>query len=122
MDVTPLITSDAKVIQSYAGSVFKVSGDVYAHPVLVYPDRVLAWDVPKDFAQLQLSDFQNLDVDVVLLGTGEVMRFLSVSLRNALREVGVAVEVMDTPAACRTYNVLLAEGRAVVAAMYPVHH
>lgn len=72
-----------------------------------------------------LEDFEGLiaradEIDVVLLGCGAQMAFMEPGLKNALRDQGLAVDVMNTGAACRTYNVLMAEGRRVVAALMPV--
>ena len=58
-----------------------------------------------------------LDCPIVLLGTGARQRFPATQLLRPLLERGVGVEVMDSFAACRTYNILMAEGRAVVAAL-----
>jgi len=58
-----------------------------------------------------------LEPEVVLLGTGARQRFPHPRLTRALTDARIGVEVMDTPAACRTYNILMAEGRRVVAAL-----
>lgn len=123
MDVTPLLKPGQQIIQSYAGGGFRVSGQAYQGAILVWPEETKVWPVSA-FADLQLSDFSPLYEydplpDVVLLGTGKTQEFLLPALRQALREKGLVIEVMDTGAACRTYNVLLAEGRRVVAAMLP---
>ena len=55
--------------------------------------------------------------EIVLLGTGTKFVFPEPALLAPLRKAGIGVEVMDTPAACRTYNILLGEGRDVVAAL-----
>ena len=55
--------------------------------------------------------------EIVLIGTGEALRFPEPQLLAPLYKAGIGVEVMDTPAACRTYNILLGEGRNVVAAL-----
>lgn len=120
MDVTPLVKQGAQIIQSYKGGVFKVSGEVYEGAVLVTPDETHSWDVSGGFDALSLDDFTDIDAEVVLLGTGARMQFLKPDLRKALKAQGLAVEVMDTAAACRTYNVLMAEGRQVIAALLPV--
>jgi uncharacterized protein len=87
--------------------------------LLVCPDRpVSAWDVG-GFASLRREDFEavaELAPEVVLLGTGERQRFVAPSLMAPLARRGVGVECMTTAAACRTYNILMAEGRRVVAA------
>ncbi len=123
MDVTPLLQSGQQIIQSYAGSGFRVSGVAYAGAVLVWPDHTENWAFT-DFGQLRVDDFAPVFTrdplpDVVLLGTGKTQQFLLPALRQELRAKGLVIEVMDTGAACRTYNVLLAEGRRVVAAMLP---
>jgi uncharacterized protein len=87
--------------------------------LLVCPDRpVAAWPV-SGFAALRSEDFQALaalEPEVVLLGTGERQRFVSPALTGALSRLRIGVECMTTAAACRTYNILMAEGRRVVAA------
>jgi len=126
MDVTPLVRSDAQVIQSYAGGGFKISSTQYDGPHYVSIETVAPWTAAKGktVKDLTLEDFQPLiearaDIDVVLLGTGEKIGLLSSAMRNALKQAGLTVEVMDTGAACRTYNVLIADGRRVVAALLP---
>ena len=123
MDITPLVKEGAQIIQSYAGGRFKISGRRYDHPVIVFPDQTLEWNVPEEFAGLQLQHFQPLidradEIDVVLLGTGTQIAFLHPDLRQALKERGLIVEAMDTGAACRTFNVLITEGRRVIAGLY----
>lgn len=87
-------------------------------------NSVQAWDAAAPVKELSVDDFEPLiamrdEFDVVLMGTGERMSFLQPDLKRELKEKGLHVEVMDSGAACRTYNVLMAEGRRVVAAMLP---
>lgn len=88
--------------------------------LVVLPDRpVESWRVSGVDA-LQEDDLQflaGLGVEIVLLGTGESLRFLHPRLLQPLAQARVGVEVMDTRAACRTYNILVAEGRKVAAAL-----
>ncbi len=60
------------------------------------------------------------DVDVLFIGTGAEIAHIPATLRNTLESAGLGVEVMNSPAACRTYNILLSEGRRVAAALIPV--
>ncbi len=125
MDVTPLIKSGTQVLQGYADGGFKVSGVRYEGAVIVMASGTRGWGVKKAFSELVLEDFQALinqadDIDVVLLGCGGTIAFLPPALRSALKEAGLSVDVMDSGAACRTYNVLVAEGRRVAAALLPV--
>lgn len=125
MDVTPLIKEGAQVIQSYAAGTFRISGVVYEGAVIVTPSFSMDWDYRgADVGGLAVDDFEPLiaragEIDVVLLGSGRALRFLDPKLRAALKERGLSVEVMDTGAACRTYNVLMAEGRRVAAVLLP---
>lgn len=123
MDVTPLLKSGQQIIQSYAGGGFRVSGMAYSGSVLVWPERTENWAF-HDFSALCGEDFAPVYQhdplpDVVLFGTGKTQQFLLPALRQELRAKGLVIDVMDTGAACRTYNVLLAEGRRVVAALLP---
>ena len=115
MDVTPLIRRDTQVIQNYRGGFFKISGQVYNHPVIVTQSHVAAWGdglaiMPQD---IHIDHFKGLDglsgdIDIVLLGTGKTMARLPDALRRQVKALyGISVDSMDTGAACRTYNVLL---------------
>lgn len=122
MDVTPLVPSDRQVIDGYAPGGFVIHSQWHAGPVLVRPDRVAAWPVTA-FESLTAEDFRPLaddPPDVILLGTGAAMKFLPKELKAALRALGLTVEPMDSGAACRTYNVLMAEERRVAAALLPL--
>jgi uncharacterized protein len=96
-----------------------VNGVRHAGSVIVLSDRVLPWDAPR-FEQLAAAHFDalaGLGVEVVLLGTGSTLRFPHPRLTRALAAAGIGLEVMDTQAACRTYNILAAEERRVAAAL-----
>ncbi len=83
-------------------------------------DAVVEGFAPGGFDALTEADFAALlahGPEIVLLGTGATLRFPHPRLTRALAEAGVGLEVMDTPAACRTFNILAAEGRKVVAAL-----
>lgn len=125
MDVTPLVREGQQIIQSYTGGGFQVSGVRYEGAIFVSPDQTREWRNAGTVEGLCVEDFETLaaqaaDIDVVLLGCGGQIKFLPRDLKNALKASGLSVEVMDSGAACRTYNVLLAEGRRVVAALLPV--
>ncbi len=127
MDITPLISSDSQVIQSYSSAGFKVSGQSYQSAICVCVSKTIEWPEAnnKTISELSHSDFKPLidraqDIDVLLLGSGAKIAFLNSELRASLKQSGLNVEFMDTGAACRTYNVLMADGRRVVAALLPV--
>jgi uncharacterized protein len=86
---------------------------------VVLPDRVVDWPA-QSFAALSTEDFSFLEqfqVEILLLGTGPRQRFPQPRMTAALTRAGVGVEVMDVQAACRTYNILVAEERKVAAAL-----
>lgn len=124
VDITPIIPADRQVIDTYGPGIFRISNIVHQGPVIVQPDATQPWAVT-DVAGLDMAAFAPIlaldpKPEVLLLGCGPRMALLPSALRKALRTEGIVVDVMDSPAACRTYNVLLAEGRRVVAALLPV--
>jgi uncharacterized protein len=126
MDVTPLIPQGKQIIEAYGDGGFRVSGKRLEGSVIVFPDNTLAWPV-SDPAQLTAASLAGVGeagrsggVELLLIGTGARMTLIDRTLRQALRADGVVVETMDTGAACRTYNVLMAEGRRVAAALIAV--
>lgn len=122
MDVTPLIKEGQQIIQSYADGQFRVSSVTYNTAIVVYPHGTTEWQNVKNFDDLNEESFAPLieqaeDIDVVLFGMGASMKFFNPKLKLALSKKGLVIDAMDTGAACRTYNVLMAEGRRVVAVL-----
>ena len=119
MDVTPLVREGQQIIQSYAADGFKVSGVDYKGSIIVTPSTVFSWEM-KDITSLTADSFTMLsdqDIDVLLLGTGPSFQFITDDVKNAVKQYGFSLDVMDNGAACRTYNVLMAEGRRVAVAL-----
>ena len=124
MDVTPLVREGLQLIQSYSAEGFKINSQSYGGAVIVTPFETRSWNDVSDVSSLTLQNFQSVieikeDVDVVLFGTGAKMAFLPSEVQSALQKQGLNVDCMDTGAACRTFNILVAEGRRVVAMMLP---
>lgn len=120
-DVTPLIPAGRQVVDSYGRNGFHVSGVAYEGAILVTAEATAAWPV-RSLAEVTLESFNILfgrGIEILLLGCGARMAPVPVALRVALKAKGIVVDVMDTGAACRTYNVLLAEERRVAAALLP---
>jgi uncharacterized protein len=120
MDITPLIPEHNQIIQSYGPGSFKVNGISYTHSIIVTPDRTMKWEVPANFKDLDETHLEDLfekiegsSIDLLLLGTGETGHFLFPSLLKTIREHHITPETMNTGAACRTYNVLMPEGRRI---------
>jgi uncharacterized protein len=122
MEITPLIRADRQIIERYAASGFRVSGIVYHGPVLVFPDQTQPWSAgsASEVTWESLAPvIEHGGVQILLLGLGRFMRAVPAALRGALRGAAITLEPMDTGAACRTYNVLVAEDRRVAAALIP---
>jgi uncharacterized protein len=107
-------------ITAYGDAHVAINGRMLERSLLLLPDRIDETWGPADFTALALPHLEALAAlpcDVLLLGTGRRQRFPPAALLRPLIEAGRSVEIMDTGAACRTYNILLAEGRAVAAAL-----
>lgn len=92
----------------------------HEHNLVLMPDRLAQSWAAGGFVSLTVEHFallRDLAPDIVLLGTGRSQRFPHPSLLKPLIDARIGYEVMDSPAACRTYNILMAEGRRVAAAL-----
>jgi uncharacterized protein len=109
----------ANTVTAYGAGYVSVNGQRHESSLVVLRDRILPW-APRRFDELNAGSFavlEKLDVDILLLGTGERQRFPLPQLTAGLRKARIGVEVMDLQAACRTYNILVAEERKVAAAL-----
>lgn len=104
-------------VDGYGPGFFRIDGQVLEGAVIVAPDGARVWAGWTDKAALLALAGR---VDVLLLGMGRVIAHPDPALRAELDALGVGVEAMDSPAAARTYNVLLSEGRRIAAALIPV--
>ena len=109
---------DALPVDSYGPGFFRVGSRVHRGPLLILPAAgVLPW---KGFYDTALILAEAGRLDVLFVGTGAEMAFLPPGFRAVMDDAGLGVEPMPTPAACRTFNVLLSEGRRVGLALIPV--
>lgn len=109
-----------QLITGYGQGWIEVNTKRYEHSLVVLPNQIMEDWHATDFNSLTAEHFNkilSLEPEVVLLGTGDKHRFIHPKLSRALTEAGIGVECMDTAAACRTYNILMAEGRHVAAAL-----
>ena len=109
----------ANTFTGYGEGYVMVNGERRDSSLVVMADRIEAWR-PEAFERLSAEDFaflRQLGVEIILLGTGPRQRFPHPRLMRALAEAGIGLEVMDVQAACRTYNILVAEERKVAAAL-----
>lgn len=117
MRLNEISYNDAVPIDGYGPGFFRVGGQKYDGAVLVMPNGVTPW---AGFDDTQTLLAQVADIDVLFVGTGSEIAHAPAAFRATLEEAGVGVETMASPAACRTYNVLLSEGRRVAVALLPV--
>jgi uncharacterized protein len=114
----------SRVIEAYGAGGFRVDGEAFRGSVIVLPDGVVPWAVD-DITGVTLENLQPViaaarDIEILLIGTGARFGLVASALRGALQAQGIAADSMDTGAACRTYNVVRAEGRRVAAALIAV--
>jgi len=124
MDITPLVPKGRQVLTGYGAGGFKINNEFVGGSILLFAEGHHAWTV-SDASQISAFTLQPVlesepHIELLLIGTGKSMAMLDNTLRPLLKSKGIAVEVMDTGAACRTYNVLLAEERRVAAALIAV--
>ncbi|MEX2649096.1 MAG: Mth938-like domain-containing protein [Alphaproteobacteria bacterium] len=124
MEITPSVPLGRPVIEAYGGGRFRIAGRVHEGSVLILPDKAIAWPVASLEAVSRASLAEVFEraqmLDILLLGTGAQLAMVDLGLRAAFIEARIALEVMATGAACRTFNVLLAEDRRVGAALIAV--
>lgn len=124
MDISPRLRAGKQLINAYGDGGFRIAGQGWRGSVLVFPDRTVAWPVttfadatPESFAGIPGAEPR---VEILLFGTGRELRPVPRPIREALKAAGIAIDSMDTGAACRTFNVLLGEDRRVAAALIAV--
>jgi uncharacterized protein len=111
--------SALNTFSGYGEGFVLVNGQRHETGMIVLPERILPWEVA-GFDALKEVDFQvflAMNLEILLLGTGPKQRFPHPRLTQALAAKRVGVEAMDLQAACRTYNILMAEERRVAAAL-----
>ncbi len=131
MDITPLIKQGQQVIDGYGSGFFRIAGKVWRGPVLVTPeetfpltyhpeDRRDEGSAVLDYEKILRCAQNDRNMEILLVGMGKAMQPLDPAIRQQFRDKGIIVEMMGTAAACRTYNVLMPEGRSVAAALIPI--
>jgi uncharacterized protein len=119
MEFTRIPAEGRQFIQAHREGGFTIAGVRHEGSVLVLPDRTLPWPVRELGAVTldSLAPITGAGIDILVLGCGAGFGQPTAELRAALRARGIVIEPMDTRAACRTFNVLLAEDRRVAAAL-----
>ncbi len=117
MRLNEITFTDALPVDGYGPGFFRVGGEIVEGPLCLSPKGTQPWGGLEDGATLRELA---AEIDVLFLGTGAEIAHIPGALRTELEEQGIGVEVMSSPSACRTYNVLLSEGRRVALAVLPV--
>ncbi|WP_170788846.1 Mth938-like domain-containing protein [Ruegeria lacuscaerulensis] len=117
MRLNEITYTNATPVDGYGPGFFRVGGALFHGAVLTGPTGTSEWRGYED-AQPLLDLAAN--IDVLFIGTGAELAHIPAKLRNTLEDAGIGVEIMNSPAACRTYNVLLSEGRRIALAALPV--
>lgn len=115
-----LSVAPGNVFTEYGAGYVRLGVVEYRENLIVTTDKITTGWASGGFDALTAEDFATiaaLEPDVVILGTGKTLRFPHPRLTRALTDARIGLEVMDTPAACRTFNILAAEGRKVAAAI-----
>ena len=124
LDITPSIPVDRQIIQTYGNFSFKVNDIIHQNPIIVMQSETIQWSVER-VEDLVVGCFSEIiqarpAIEILLIGCGRFGKIIEPDKLAYLREAQITVEPMDTGAACRTFNVLMAEDRRVAAALIPV--
>jgi uncharacterized protein len=120
MKFSQIEDTGTNLIEAYDASHIRINGRAYVAGLAVSADQVAVDWGPSEGGDLRAEHIDALlawQPQVVIIGTGERQRFPDPAVYFALLERGIGVEIMDTGAACRTYNILVSEGRRVVAGL-----
>ncbi len=113
-------SGSGNVIRSFRPGELRLIEQTFDVHVILSANKIIRDWKPAAFSELSIADFEPaiaLDPEIILFGTGERQRFPDNALMTEIMRQGIAFEVMDTAAACRTFNVLVSEFREVVAAL-----
>lgn len=108
---------DSRPVEGYGPGFFRIGGEVVEGGLLVLPSGIRSWEGWRDVRDiLAAAD----EIDVLFVGTGPEIAHIPGDFRVDCEDANIGLEVAASPAACRTYNVLLSEGRRVALAALPV--
>jgi len=119
-----VVENQRQIIQTYGDGAFKISDLGHTGSVIVTPLKTLSWNLGS-IEKIDIEEFSGKlqcvpGLKILLLGTGRSIVAPPPELRTKLRNMGTSLEVMDTGAACRTFNILVAEERLTAAALIPI--
>ena len=114
MRLNEMVFTDAVPVDGYGLGFFRIAGEVHEGALLLLPGGRRAWGGFDD-----VDGLADAEIDVLFVGTGAEIAHAPGAFREVVEALGIGVEVMASPTACRTYNVLLSEGRRIGAALLP---
>ncbi|MCE3255712.1 MAG: hypothetical protein K0R25_1206 [Rickettsiaceae bacterium] len=124
MDITPLIPKNHNVINSYGGQGFTINETLYHDSIILTHNQILQVRLEKieDFFEQNLKKIFDFEPEILLIGTGKNHQIIPVNLKNKVRIYypAISIDEMSTGSACRTYNILMSEGRNVVALLMEI--
>ena len=116
-DMMPQLGAGAQLVRSYGPEGLRIGQDSHAGHVLVLPTQTMAWNGELTIEAMAPLLKADPATEIIIIGTGKRHEMIAPELKRVLKEHGVGIDTMDTGAACRTFNVLLGEGRRVAAAL-----
>ena len=123
MDITPVLPQGKQLITGYGGGGFKINQRFIAGSLLVCAEKTMPWNIGEaahiTWESLRLL-LDAMPIELLLIGTGKSIHPIDPAIHTALKAKKIAFDVMDSGAACRTYNVLLGEARQVGAAVIAI--
>ncbi len=120
MKISLAATHQNFAIRAYEKGQLIINEQAYRNNLIIMPEQLIPDWRPQSVESLTVADFDELlalKPGMIILGTGERQIFPSAALYAEVTNAGIGVEVMNTPAACRTYNILMSEGRSIAAAL-----
>lgn len=117
MRLNEVIYNNSVPVDGYGPGYFRIAGEVHDAPVALLPSGVTGWS---GYDNASMFVKAAAEIDLLLVGTGAEIAHIPETFRDPLEAAGIGVEIMATPQACRTYNVLLGEGRRVGVALIGV--
>jgi len=124
MEFTEIKSSTEAFIAGYGDGGFRMGESRFEGSMLITPSGFYPWDAQKH-SDITLEGLKPIlensdNIELLVIGTGQSMAFVAKEIRKSFADKDIAIEVMDTGAAARTYNVLLQEGRMVTAALIAI--
>ena len=117
MHVNEVKFFDVIPIDSYGPGFFRIEGKIFKSGIVCSSFGISSWQGYEDFNNLKKLENK---IDVIFVGTGHEICHLPEDFSKAVEKIGLNMEIMSTPSACRTYNALLSEGRRIAIAALPV--